>query len=138
MTTESLVQLWLFRVAGILAALVAVELLRRFWKARPCWFFNHQMRHLSIEKRVWPKGICHRCNESLMRGQWNESYRHFVHVKNRDPAVSVPCYVTKWICRKEGCGEMGLFCAGDEDEGAWTILHEEVVPDEKEWLKWKS
>ncbi len=134
---EAVIELWLIRVVALMLALIVVEIFRRFRKERPCWFFNHQMRHLSIEKRVWPDGICHRCNESLQRGQFQESYRHFVHVRKSDRTV-VPCYVTKWICKKEGCGTMGFFCAGDEDDGAWTVQHGEIVPDEKEWLKWKS
>jgi hypothetical protein len=137
--SEAMIQLWLFRVAGLMAALIVIEVLRRFWKAKPCWFFNHTMRHLSIEKRVWPNGICHRCNESMQRGKFAESYRHLVHArKTGDRTDWIPCYVTKWVCSKEGCGEMGFFCAGDEDSGAWTVQHGEIVPDEKEWSRWKA
>lgn len=134
-----MIELWLFRSAAVLATLVAILLFRRFLKARPCWLFNHQMRHLSIEKRAWPNGICHRTNESLQRGQFNEWYRHRLHTKKTgDRTDFTLCYVTKWVCQKEGCDGMGYFCAGDEGEGAWTILHGEIVPDEKEWSRWKS
>jgi hypothetical protein len=122
-------QLWLILFGGGVGAVILIELVRRFIRARPCWFFNHRMRHLSIEKRVWPPiGACPRCDDSLI-----SSYKHERHFRDGRP---IPCYVTKWICAKEGCEVMGTFCVGGEDEGAWTIRHGEVVPDEKEWSKW--
>jgi hypothetical protein len=132
-------QLWLIVFGGSVGSIILIELVRRFIKARPCWFFNHQMRHLSIEKRIWPpKGICHRCNEALPDNgpKYVDSFRHDPHIRKN--GTLVPCYVTKWICRKNGCGEMGIFCVGDEDEGAWTIQHGEIVPDDKEWSKWQK
>ncbi len=128
---------WLLRVAGIVGGLILVDLVRRFVRARPCWFFNHKMKHLSIERRIFPpNGICHRCNEVLPPGEsWTSSYRHFPH-RNKDGSM-IPCYVTRWICAKEGCGEMGIFCVGGKNDGAWTVRNGEIVPDEKEWSRFE-
>ncbi len=96
------IQLWSI-AAWSIGALIAIELIRRFRKARPCWFFGHNRKHLSIELRIW-NGMNGNCGQDC----------HTYHYKSA-------CYVTKWICVKTGCDEMGYFCAGEKTKGAWTI-----------------
>jgi len=111
-------------LGAVVAGGILLLLTYKIRRARPCWLFGHPMKHLLIEKKIWvnqnnPHGIT-----KCPAGEWHSQ---------KDV-----CWVTKWICRKEGCGEMGFWCAGDVREGAWKVEHGEVVPDEKEWMKWPT
>lgn len=120
-------EVWLIRIAMCIVGAILGLLILKFVRRRPCWFFNHRMKHLAIEKKVWlPLGECERCNLHVV-----SSYRHDPHIVG---AVLTSCYVTKWICEK--CDEMGFFCAGDTRLGAWKVEHGSVVPDEKAWAQW--
>lgn len=122
-----MITLWLMRIASFIAGSIVVLVILKFLKRRPCWFFRHTMKHLSIEKRIWPpEGKCDRWDPTYI-----SSYRHLAH---HDGQRLICTYVTKWICEK--CGEMGYFCVADERYGAWKIEHGRVVPDEKAWTQW--
>lgn len=124
-------ELWLFRTAGALAGLIVVLLIIKLIRKQPCWLVDcrRRMKHLSIEKRYWPDGKCHRNDTSYV-----DSYRHRTHLDPLHDNANLACFVTKWICTD--CGKMGYYCVGDEWAGAWTIEHGQVVPDEKQWAQW--
>lgn len=108
-------------VAFLLVVFVATMILiliERLRSKKPCWLYGCAMNHLSIEKTVWPTGLCLRRDHPY----------HGHHTV---------CYITKWICTRPGCGEMGYYCAGEAGKGSWTIQHGKVVPDEKGWSQWK-
>lgn len=115
-------EMTLLELAGGVAAIMIGILLVRFSKSRPCWFFGHQKKHLSIERRVFLEtGICGRPDHP-------RAHKYL--------GVEAVCFVTKWVCSK--CQEMGLFCVGEEKDGAWTIEHGKIVPDEKAWAQWDN
>ena len=97
------------------AAAIAFVIAVKWICNHQCFFGNHKMKHLSIEIRVFPSGYCGRAGH---------------------PLHEIPCYVTRWVCDHPGCGEMGFFCVGSRNVGAWTIRNGEIVPDEKQWMKW--
>lgn len=101
--------------AIVIGAVIAVGVwaVYSFFRSNPC-FVGCDRKHLSIEKRSWP--TCPRSD----------------HAYHGDK----PVYITKWICARPDCGEMGYYCVGEVSKGAWTIQHGKIVPDEKEWMKW--
>jgi hypothetical protein len=112
------------KILGCLGLVIVALKLIREWQRKPCWLFGCQKKHLSIEKRIYTgSGSCGRG-------------AHPLHLeKDMSPSV---CYVTKWVCARPGCKGMGYWCVGEASEGAWTIQHGEIVPDEKEWSKFSK
>lgn len=99
-------------IVGATMLLILIERLRR---KKPCWLFRHAFNHLSIERRCWTSGSC-------------PNPCHAYHGPQKI------CYITKWVCTR--CPEMGYYCVGEADKGAWTIQHGKIVPDEKQWSQW--
>lgn len=114
----SMLTVLVVRVAGSIAGMIVALALIKLWNKKPCWLRGHDKKHLSIEVRTWTSGTCKRPSHRYHGGY----------------VTQFPCYITKWVCEK--CDAMDYFCVGEAKDGAWTIEHGKVVPDEKAWAQW--
>lgn len=99
----------------LIAVVFVLPMIFEFFKRRPCWLRPCKKKHLSISVQPGENG----CGRFVHGWHWQN-----------------PCYVTKWVCERPRCGNMGTYCIGPKRDGAWTIEHGKIVPDEKEWMKW--